>query len=109
MYEIILSALKAVWAFLKRIFVKICSFVSNILSFFRDKERLRKLQETRDRIAVSIREKLVSGEYNVVNCLFDTSTNEVVDAQTDAEVIEAEDLDAETMGNFGDKDMIVIR
>ncbi len=109
MYEIILTALKAIWAFLKRIFVKICSFVSNIVSFFKDKERLHKLQENRNRIAVSIKEKLASGEYNVVNCLFDKSTDEVVDAQTDAEVVEAEELDAETMRNFGDKDMIVIR
>ena len=109
MYETILAALKAVWAFLKKVFVKICSFVGNIISFFKDRDRLRKLQEDRNRIAVSIREKLASGEYNVVNCLFDKATDEVVDAQTDAEVIEAEGLDDESMRNFGDKDMIVIR
>ena len=109
MFEIIVEALKAVWNLLKKIFVKICSFIANIVGFFRDRNRLRKLKEDSDRIAVSIKEKLDSGEYNVINCLFDKSTNEVVDAETDAEVINAEDLDAETQQNFGNKDMIVIK
>ena len=109
MFEIILMALKAIWDFLKKVFVRICSFVSNILGFFKDINRVRKLQEDKNRIAVSIKEKLASGDYNVVNCLFDTLTNEVVDAQTDAEVINAEDLDADTLRNFGDKNMLVIK
>lgn len=109
MFEIIVEALKAIWNLLKKIFVKICSFVANIVSFFRDRDRLNKLKEDSDRIAVSIKEKLDSGEYNVVNCLFDKSTNEVVDAETDALVVTAEDLDAETQQKFGDKDMIVIQ
>lgn len=109
MFEVIVEALKAVWSLLKNIYVKICSFFKNVISFFRDSTRLRKLQADQNRIAVTIKEKLESGNYNVVNCLFDTEKNQVVDAETDAEVINAAELDSDMLEHFGDKDMLVIK
>ena len=109
MFEAIKRLLKAVWNFIKKIVLKLVSFVRNIVSFFRDPSRLRKLQEDKNKIAVAIKERLDSGEYQVVNCLYDQSTNDLVTPNEDAVVMSAEELDAETMSKFGDKDMMVIK
>jgi len=109
MFEIIFEALKAVWDFIKKIFVKILNFFKNIISWFRDPDRLKKLQEDSNVIAVSIKEKLDNGNYAVINCLFDQENNELVDYTEDAEIIESEQLDKDSIRNFGDKDMIVLR
>ena len=44
----------------------------------------------------------------MVNCLYDKTTEEIVDMETDALGINAESLDEETKQHFGDKDMIVL-
>lgn len=92
----------------KKIFLKIVNFVTNIVSFFKDPQRLKKLQEDKNRIAISIKENLDNGKFNVVNCLYDKTTEEIVDMETDALGINAESLDEETKQHFGDKDMIVL-
>ncbi len=107
MFEIIKEALLKVWAFLKRICLKLVSFVKNILSYFRDEKRLEKLKADSDLLAVSIKEKLSTGDYQVVNCLFNQVTSVV--EEEDAVVIAAEEVDEETKLHFGDKDMVVIK
>ena len=92
----------------KKIFLKIVNFVTNIVSFFKDSQRLKKLQEDKNRIAISIKENLDNGQFNVVNCLYDKTMEEIVDMETDALGINAESLDEETKQHFGDKDMIVL-
>ena len=69
---------------------------------------MKKLQEDKNRIAISIKENLDNGQFNIVNCLYDKTTEEIVDMETDAQGIEAESLDEETKQHFGDKDMIVL-
>lgn len=108
MFDIIMDALQAVWDYLKKIWVKICSFFGTIVSFFKNPERLRKLKEDRNNVAVAIKEKLDTGEYQVVNCLFNKEEGKLVNPEEDAEIIQAENLDAQTMQNFGDKDMLVL-
>lgn len=96
------------WEFIKKIFLKIVNFVTNIVSFFKDPQRLKKLQEDKNRIAISIKENLNNGQYNMLNVLYDKTTEEIVDMETDALGINAESLDEETKQHFGDKDMIVL-
>lgn len=108
MFELIWEALKKIWEYIEKIVVKVLNFFNHIVDWFRDPERLRKLQSNKDIIAVSIREKLESGDYNVVNCLFNKKTNQIEEIN-DAVCITAEELDAETQKHFGDKDMIVLQ
>lgn len=109
MFEEIKSLLAEVWEWIKKIVVAIISFARNIISFFRDRNRLRKLQEDQNRIAVSIKEKLENGDYQVVNCLYDKEESKLVTPEEDAEVITSEKLDADTKRNFSGKDMIVLQ
>ncbi len=103
-----IELLNAIWSFIRRIFFKVVNFFRNIVAFFKDPERLRKLHQDSNLMAISIKEKLDNGNYRVVNCLFDKSDNKVVDAETEALGIEAEYLDKDTAYNFGDKDMIIL-
>ena len=108
MFDIIMDALRAVWDWLKRIWVKICSFLRNIVSFFKNPQRLEKIKKDKNTIAVAIKQNLDNGEFNVINCLANKETGELVNPEEDAEIIQAENLDAQTMQNFGDKDMLVL-
>lgn len=103
-----IELLRKAWEFIKKIFLKIVNFVTNIVSFFKDPQRLKKLQEDKNRIAISIKENLNNGQYKMLNVLYDKTTEEIVDMETDALGINAESLDEETKQHFGDKDMIVL-
>ena len=103
-----IELLKAIWNKIKKFFVKVLNFVNNIINFFRNPERLNKLKEDRDLIAVSIKDKLENGQFRVVNCLYDKVLEDIVEVETDAIGIEAEKLDKETKQRFGNKDMIVL-
>lgn len=103
-----IELLRKAWEFIKKIFLKIVNFVTNIVSFFKDPQRLKKLQEDKNIIAISIKENLNNGQYNMLNVLYDKTTEEIVDMETDALGINAESLDEETKQHFGDKDMIVL-
>jgi len=100
------KAWKAIKQFGKWLATKILSFAKNIRDFFlHRRELLRKRAEV---IGVSIKEKLENGNYGVVNCLYDTDTEKVFDME-EAQDVEAEQLDDETIRNFGDKEMIVLQ
>lgn len=75
--------------------------------------RLKKLQEDKDRLAVSIKENLGNGNYNVINCLYDKEKEEIVGNHSaeneDALGMESEGLDTEAKKHFGNKDMIVLQ
>jgi len=109
MLELIKELLAEVWALIKKIIVAIIRFAQNIVSFFRNPSRLRKLQENHNRIAVAIKEKQESGDYQVVNCLYDKQTSELVTPEEDAEVLTSAELDAETKRTFNGKEMIVLQ
>lgn len=99
------------WEVLKRLGrwlrTKILNFAKNIKAFFFEKKQKELLQKKREVIACSIKENLNNGNYGVVNCLYNTETEDVVSMDYATEV-EAEQLDAETAGYFGSKDMIVL-
>ena len=109
MWEAIKRLLADVWDLVKKIFVAIFSFIENIRNFFRDPSRLRKLQENQNCIAVSIKEKLDNGDYQVVNCLYDKEDERLVSPETDCEAVTSQKLDKETKDAFGRKSMIVAR
>lgn len=101
--------LAGVWEWIKKIDLKIVSFLKDIIGFFKDPNRLKKLQADKDRIAVAIKENLANGNYQIVNCLYDKEKSELVTPEQDAEVITAEQLDAQTISVFGDKEAIVLQ
>ena len=109
MLELIKELLAAVWELIKKITVRVISFIQHIVGFFRNPSRLRKLEENQNRIAVAIKEKLESGDYQVVNCLYDKDESELVDAEEDAEVITSAELDAETKRHFTETEMLVLQ
>lgn len=86
---------------------KILNFAKNIRDFFRERRRMKLLQERKELLAVSVKEKLDNGNYGVVNCLYDTDAEEVFEEE--AQDVEAEQLDDVTIRNFGDKEMIVLQ
>lgn len=106
--EGIFNLIKCVWDIIKKIWVAILSFTEHIRDFFRNALRLKKIQNNSDIIATSIKRKLEDGDYAVVNCLYDTEENKLVDYKRDAEIIAAEKLDATTRKMFGRKNMLVL-
>lgn len=107
--DAIFNAIDALGDAIVRFFLTIVRFVKNIVGFFKSKGRLAKLQRNRNLLAVSVKRNLADGNYNVVNCLFNKKTGELSNPEEDSEVIESEDLDAQTEAQFGDKDMIVLQ
>ena len=104
MLKLIKKALKAVWNSIKKLVLKIISFFKNIVNWFKDPKRVKKVQEDKDVIAVAIKEKLDNGDYNVVNCFFYYDEGELVDFKTDALSVTAGELDNETKKHFDNKD-----
>ncbi len=94
--------------FVKAVFIHLLSFSKHIINWFKDPKRLSNLRNNKNAIAVTVKENLDNGNYNVVDCLFDKSTNEVIDI-SDSVLYEAEDLDQETENAFGDKPMVVLQ
>lgn len=107
------SFFKKAWEAIKRfgkwLFTKTLNFARNIKDFFLERGRLKLLQERKELLAVSIKEKLDNGNYGVVNCLYNTDTEEIFDMEEEAQDVESEQLDSETIRNFGDKEMIVLQ
>lgn len=111
-WDFIVALFSAIWDALKKlgriIWAKILSFKNNIVKFFRDKRRLAALKKQKELMAVTIKKNLDNGNYNTVNCLFNTATNEVEDYEEDAVGYEVEELDEETERNFNGKDMMIL-
>lgn len=103
-----IDLLESIWGAIKRFFVKILNFAKNILDFFKDPRRLRKLKEDKNIIAVSIKQNLENGNYRTVNCFFDKKENEIVDMDDNALGIESEEIDAQTEKTFGNRDMVIL-
>lgn len=101
------------WNWVKRKFVEIINFVNNIVSWFKDPRRIEKLRREKNIVAVAIKRNLDSGNYNVINCLFDKNEGKVVGEHNEenhyAEGIESMALDSDMNEKFGDKDMIVLK
>ena len=101
------EAIKKVWNYLKKLWVKILNFFNNIVGWFKDPKRLRKLREDQNKMAFAIKEKLANGDYNVVTGIFDQKTGEIL--IEDTVVYQTKELDEETAKQFGNKDLIIIK
>ncbi len=99
--------LEAVWNFLKKIILRIINFVDNIVSWFRDPSRFRKIQQDHNKVAFALKQKLANNEYNVVVGVFDEQREEIL--TEDTVVYQAEELDRVTLKNFGNKDLIILK
>lgn len=66
-----IELLRAIWNRIKKFFVKVLNFVNNIVSFFKKPKIFNKLVYNNDLMAVSIKENIENGKYNLVNCLYD--------------------------------------
>lgn len=106
--DLIWNSLLAVWHKIKKLVIKCINFATNILSWFKNPARQQHLTENKDVLAVVIKRKLESGDYNVVNCLFNQKTEKIVAVDEPAVSIEASELDSETVRTFGNKDMAVL-
>ncbi len=93
----------------KWLLTKIVNFAKNIKAFFLERRRLKLLRKRKELLAVSIKERLDNGNYGVVNCLYNKDTEEIFDMEKEAQGIEAEQLDNETIRHFGNKEMIVLQ
>lgn len=109
MFQLIKETLAEIWDFLKKIVLRIISFFKNIVGFFKNPTRLRKLQQNRNNIAVVIKEKLADGDYQVVNCLFNKEEGTLVNPEEDALVMTSGELDNTTQTQFKGKDMLVLQ
>lgn len=101
--------LSALWDYIQKVWYKIINFFQNIVNFFKNKKRLKQLQDNNKLIATVVKTNLENGNYNVVNCLFDTEEGVIVNPEEDALIMEAGEIDQETSKNFGDKAMIVLK
>lgn len=109
MMDKFIELLHKIWNSIKKFFVKLLNFVKNIANFFKNPSRLSKLKQDSNIIATSIKENLSNGDYNVVNCLYDKETEQVVEMEENAEGINAEAIDLRTQQSFGDKTMIILQ
>lgn len=98
-----------VWSFIKHIYRKVVRFFTDIYGYFKDRARLKKLEEDKENLAIAIKQKLDTGDYNVVNCIFNKKTGQLTDYENTAEHISAEALDSDTQTQFGNKDMLLLR
>lgn len=106
------SIFSSIWQSLKQIgkVIKILFLTfKNIIMFFKDPGRLTKLRENRNLLAICLKERQSNGEYNVVECLYDEQTEEIVGAQYHSLGISTHNLDNVTKQNFGNKDMIILK
>lgn len=106
-WEFAKNLIRKVAQFVTALFIHLLSFAKHIVNWFKDPNRLANLRKNKDVIAVALKENLDSNNYNVVNCLYNKATEEVVDI-SDSALYEAEDLDSKTENAFGDKPMIVL-
>ena len=115
MFEKILELLKRAWNSLKGVFVKVVSFVGNIIGFFKSKyAAIIKKKPNAIGISLIIKKKLESGDYKtvnlndykIVNTFYDKDTNEILEEET--EVILYKSLDEQTKKEFEDTNLIMI-
>ncbi len=92
---------------IKHRFYAIIEFFRDIVGWFRHPKRLIRLQNNRNLIAVAIKGKYDSGNYMITNLLFDKEANTI--DQSDAIIMESENIDSETRQKFSDKDMIILQ
>lgn len=114
----ILDAILQIWANLKKIVVKVISFVRHIANWVKQTYRKAIMKHPNAiPIAIEIGEKLENGNYNTVDLnltneavaktFYDEQTGEILAEFT--EIVMADDLDEQTRTQLGDEGMIVFK
>lgn len=101
--------LKDAWQLIKKFAVKVLNFFENIVAWFKKPDVLEQIKNNEKIIAVSIKEKLVTGDYSVINCLYDKEEDRLIDASENAVVFTANSLDSDTLSRFDNKEMIILQ
>lgn len=118
MFNEILDFLREVWDRLKKLAKKFLNFLTSIRNWF--KEKYRTVIQGRPNvkpIVLRIKKELetnnyrildlgLSSEETIINTFYDTDTEEIL--EEDTQLLEADQLDSETIKAFGDKDMLVL-
>ncbi len=109
--DIVFDALNTIWELLRPIwdsiqktYKRLFRFSTDVVKWLTKPSHVARLKSEEGAVAVVIKERLASGDFNVVKCLCNPSEEEVYDA----EVVETESLDAETLRHFGDDDVLVL-
>lgn len=118
MFKWIFDALKRVWDWIKKTFVRFFNFLKNLSGFFKGnyQEVKRKYPKAKP-ISLKIEKNIKKGNYNtvdiglnsditIVNTYYNEATGEIL--ENDTEVVETEQLDQQTIDAFGDQDMLVL-
>jgi len=108
-FKDIFSAIWDLLCGLGRIIYSIILSFKNIVMFFKDPSRLALLNENKNLLAISLKEKQSNGEYNVINCLFDEKREKIISAECNSQGINTKYFDEETLQSFADKDMIILK
>lgn len=103
--DLILDSLKSIWNFIKRTFIYIVNFFTNIVGWFREPQRLKTLRANKNAVAAVVKQKLKSGDYAVVNVLYNQTEDQIMDA----EIIEAKKLDNKTKESFKNHDVLILQ
>lgn len=118
LFETLKSFFLGIWDQLKKIAIKIINFFRDLISWF--KVRYLNVIENHpnaEAIVLKIEDRLNTKDYvtldvglkkgAAVKTFYDRDTREIILDQT--EVVEYEDLDAETKSRFGSQDMLVLK
>jgi len=81
----------------------LCIYWSDIVEWFQNRSALK--EADRDHIAVTLKDQLASGEYRVVQGIFNTRTETVVDGQ----VLQSNELDEQTEAAHRDSNLVVYK
>lgn len=84
-----------------------CLSMSDVIKFFKDSDRLSKLRENKNFVAVAMKEKQSDGSFKVVCCIYDKEKEVVVDIEN-ASCYHTKNIDKDLQEAFGDKSMIVL-
>lgn len=114
----IIELLKQAWDIIKKPFVRVFSFVENIVNFFKTKIGIaRKRNPNVKVIALRIKELIKDGDFNtvdiglgnetIVKTFYDEEKEEIMEDLTEA--VRADSLDQETIDRFGDKQIIILK
>jgi predicted membrane protein len=107
MVQLIFMLLKFAFDWVTYLIIAIVRWMVEIYKWYKDQKRLELLEEDKNRLAITVKEKLDTGDYRVVNCLFDQKKEEFVDNQV--QVYDTKKLDDELKAQFGNKDMLILR
>lgn len=123
--EFIKNAASRIWGWIKKVVVKIVSFVKNIVNRFKELIAKGKLDPNKNEIPVALKEEQISqviktqlekGDYatadvgltgGIYTVVYDQETESI--KEDTLEIIGYENLDSDTINAFKNEDMLVLK